>query len=144
MRGVERIAFLIGVYVIFQYRIRESSENFDQPWKISTILNERAYRSSKMRNTTRAFASRSMRRWIASSATGCSQTGDTRTGTRSRYRLGAGSSRGSRRVSSSRRRRSCGSVHDYVRRVSAIGSLPVATERAHPSGGRGSQRKRRC
>lgn len=40
-RGVERMAFLIGVYVVFQYRIRESSENFDQPWKISTIL-ERA------------------------------------------------------------------------------------------------------
>ena len=37
-RGIEKIAYLIGNYLVFQYRIRESSENFDQPWKIATIL----------------------------------------------------------------------------------------------------------
>jgi len=37
----ERMAFLIGVYVVFQYRIRESTENYEQPWRVATIL-ERA------------------------------------------------------------------------------------------------------
>jgi Bifunctional DNA primase/polymerase, N-terminal len=36
--GIERLAYQIGIYLVFQNRIRESTQNFEQPFRIGTIL----------------------------------------------------------------------------------------------------------
>ncbi len=37
-QGVERIAYLLGLYLVFQFRVREKSQNFAQPFLVKTLL----------------------------------------------------------------------------------------------------------
>lgn len=37
-QGVERMAYLIGLYLAFQYRTRKKTQNFDQPFSVRTLL----------------------------------------------------------------------------------------------------------
>jgi hypothetical protein len=36
--GVELMAYQLGLYLLFHFRIREASQNWEQPWRIKTIL----------------------------------------------------------------------------------------------------------
>lgn len=37
-QGVERIAYLLGLYLVFQFRVREKTRNYAQPFLVKTLL----------------------------------------------------------------------------------------------------------